>query len=87
MSSSRQEHLETDANIRDLLRETANNGNASDTIHALNIDARAKGMNEMAKQAGVTQSSRYKLLADVGNPQLDTIAKIVEALGCKLIMS
>ena len=37
------EHLETDADIRDFLRETANNGNASDFIHALNIAARAKG--------------------------------------------
>ena len=61
------EHLETDADIRDFLRETANNGNASDFIHALNIAARAKGMTELAKQAGVTRASLYKSLADDGN--------------------
>ena len=81
------EHLETDADIRDFLRETANNGNASDFIHALNIAARAKGMTEVAKQAGVTRSSLYKSLAHDGNPQFETIAKIVEALGCKLVVS
>ena len=81
------EHLETDTDIRDFLRETANNGNASDFIHALNTAARAKGMTEVAKQAGVTRASLYKSLADDGNPRFETIAKIVEALGCKLVVS
>ena len=81
------EHLETDTDIRDFLKETANNGNASDFIHALNIAARAKGMTEVAKQAGVTRASLYKSLADDGNPQFETIARIVEALGCKLVVS
>ncbi len=81
------EHLETDADIRDFLRETANYGTASDFIHALNTAARAKGMAEVAKQAGVTRASLYKSLADDGNPRFETIAKIVEALGCKLVVS
>ncbi|WP_332095490.1 MULTISPECIES: helix-turn-helix domain-containing transcriptional regulator [Methylomonas] len=29
----------------------------------------------------------YKSLADDGNPRFETIAKIVDALGCKLIVS
>jgi probable addiction module antidote protein len=69
------------------LRETANNGNASDFIHSLNIAARAKGMTEVARQAGVTRSSLYKSLADDSNPQFETIAKIIVALGCKLVVS
>ena len=68
------EHLETDADIQDFLRETA-------------IAARAKGMGEVAKQAGVTRASLYKSLADDGNPRFETITKIVEALGCKLVVS
>lgn len=78
------EHLETDQDIREFLQETANNGNTSDFIHALNTAARAKGMTDVAKQAGVTRASLYKSLADDGNPRFETIAKIVEALGCKL---
>jgi probable addiction module antidote protein len=80
-------YLETDSDIQDFLRETANNGNSSDFIHALNIAARAKGMAEVAKQAGVTRASLYKSLAEDGNPRFETIAKIVEALGCKLVVS
>jgi probable addiction module antidote protein len=79
--------LETDEDIREFLREVAKTGDTSDLIHALNTAARAKGMTEIAKQAGVTRASLYKSLAEGGNPQFDTIAKIVEALGCKLIVS
>ena len=81
------EHLETDAEIQAFLRETDITGDASDFIHALSIAARAKGMGEVAKQAGVTRASLYKSLADDGNPRFETITKIVEALGCKLVVS
>ena len=81
------EHLETDADIQDFLRETSITGDASDFIHALNVAARAKGMTEVAKQTGVTRASLYKSLAEGGNPRFDTITKIVEALGCKLVVS
>ncbi|MBL6987405.1 MAG: putative addiction module antidote protein [Methylobacter sp.] len=81
------EHLQTDADIQAFLRETAKSGDSSDFIHALNIAARAKGMTEVAVQAGVTRASLYKSLAEDGNPRFETIAKIVEALGCKLVVS
>jgi probable addiction module antidote protein len=81
------QHLETDADIRDFLRETANTGDPSDFIHALNVAAKSKGMTELAKQAGVTRASLYKSLAEGGNPRFETIAKVVEALGCKLVVS
>ena len=80
-------HLETDDDIRDFLRETAINGTPADFIHALNIAARAKGMTEVARQAGVTQASLYQSLAEEGNPRFETIVKIVEALGCKMVVS
>ncbi len=44
-------------------------------------------MTEVAKQAGVTRASLYKSMAEDGNPRFETIAKIVEALGCKLVVS
>jgi len=79
--------LETDKDIHEFLREVAKTGDTSDLIHALNIAARAKGMTEIAKQAGVTRASLYKSLSEDGNPEFETIAKIVEALGCKLVVS
>ena len=67
------------------LNETAQQGNASDFIHALGIAARAKGMSEVAKQAGVTRASLYKSLADDGNPHFDTIFRVCNALGVQLV--
>ena len=80
-------HFETDEDIREFLRLTANSGVTSDFIYALNTAVRAKGMTEIAARAGVSRASLYKSLADDGNPRFDTIAKIVEALGCKIIIS
>ncbi|MBC8211216.1 MAG: putative addiction module antidote protein [Gammaproteobacteria bacterium] len=78
------EHLESDEDIREFLDESIATGNRSDFIHALNIAARAKGMTEVAHQAGVTRASLYKSLNENGNPRFETISKIVDALGCKL---
>jgi len=80
------QHLQTDEDIHDFLQDTASNGSPSDFIHALNIAARAKGMTVVADHAGVTRASLYKSLAEGGNPRFETIAKIVEALGCKLVV-
>jgi probable addiction module antidote protein len=81
------EHLKTDEDIKLFLKEAAETGNDKNFIHALNTTARAKGMSFVAQQAGVTPASLYKSLSDDGNPRFDTISKIVEALGCKLVVS
>ncbi len=80
-------HLETDEDIHGFLKEAADTGNATDFVHALNIAAKAKGMTEVAKKAGVTQASLYKSLSENGNPRFEAIRKIVDALGCKLIVA
>jgi len=77
------EYLQTDEEIKMFLRDAAE-GTPEEFIHALNTAARAKGMSEIARQAGVTRASLYKSLADDGNPRFETVAKIVNALGCKL---
>ncbi len=81
------EHLKTPEDIRIFLQEVANIGDESDFIHALNTAARAMGMTEVAKKAGVTRASLYKSLADGGNPQFTTISKVTKALGCKLAVA
>lgn len=78
------EHLHTPEEIRSFLQEVAATGDEADFIHALNIAARAMGMSEVAKKAGVTRASLYKSLAEDGNPKFSTISKVTKALGCKL---
>ena len=81
------QHLNSPDEIRAFLQETLETGNESDFIHALNIAARAMGMTEVAKKAGVTRASLYKSLSENGNPRFFTISKIAKALGCKLVVA
>ena len=78
------EYLETAEDIREFLKEAAETGTEAEFIHALNTAARAKGMSEVAKAAGVTRASLYKSLSEGSNPSYMTISKVVKALGCKL---
>jgi len=81
------EHLDTDEDIREFLEDSVAHGDSSDFIHALSIAARAKGMTEVAKKAGVTRSSLYKSLSKNGNPRFETVSKIINALGCNLAVN
>ncbi len=80
------EHLETQEDIKGFLEEAAK-GKPEEFVHALNTAARAIGMTEVAKKAGVTRSSLYKSLADGGKPQFATISKVTKALGCQLAVT
>ena len=79
------ELLETEADVQAFLSEAAQTGSTADFVHALGIAACAKGMTEVARQAGVTRASLYKSLADDGNPEFDTIARVCGALGFRLV--
>jgi probable addiction module antidote protein len=78
------EMLETEEDVRGFLAEAYAQGTPDEFVHALNVAARAIGMTEVARRAGVTRASLYKSLADGGKPQFTTIVKVTEALGCKL---
>ena len=78
------EHLNTPEDIRGFLQEVAATGDESDFIHALNTAARAAGMTEVARKAGVTRASLYKSLSENGNPKFSTVSKVAKALGCRL---
>lgn len=51
---------------------------------ALGDIARAKGMAQVARDAGVSRESLYKALSQNGNPSLATILKVTKALGLRL---
>ncbi len=52
--------------------------------HALGVVARAEGMGEIAKLAGLTRTSLYKALSEGGRPEFSTVLKVINALGLKL---
>ena len=46
--------------------------------------ARARGMTQLAKDAGLGRESLYKALSGEGNPSFATILKVTRALGLQL---
>jgi probable addiction module antidote protein len=46
--------------------------------------AKARGMAEIAKDAGLNRESLYKALGESGNPEFATVMRIVRALGLTL---
>jgi probable addiction module antidote protein len=51
---------------------------------ALGNIARAKGMTQVAKDAGLSRESLYRALSAEGNPSFATVLKVAKALGMKL---
>jgi probable addiction module antidote protein len=49
--------------------------------------ARAKGMTQVAKDAGLSRESLYRSLSEQGNPSFSTILKVLGAVGLKLSVS
>ncbi|MCM5571055.1 putative addiction module antidote protein [Burkholderiaceae bacterium FT117] len=51
---------------------------------ALGDVARAKGMTEVARDAGLSRESLYRALSENGNPGFSTVLRVVRALGLRL---
>ena len=51
---------------------------------ALGTIARARGMTQVARDAGLSRENLYRALSGEGNPEFGTILKVVKALGLKL---
>jgi probable addiction module antidote protein len=78
------EHLKTDQDIADYLEAVFEDGDPDLISHALGVIARAKGMAQIAREAGLGRESLYKALSSEGNPEFATVLKVVHALGLKL---
>jgi probable addiction module antidote protein len=78
------EHLETEEDIAAYLEAAFEEGDPSLIAAALGDIARAKGMAQIARDAGLGRESLYKALSPDGNPEFATIMKVVNALGLRL---
>jgi probable addiction module antidote protein len=59
-------------------------GDADFVRDALGLVARARGMSEIARNAGLNRESLYKALGETGNPEFSTVMRVVSALGLTL---
>ena len=80
------EHLRTPEEMAAYLEASMEeaDGDAAFVAKALGDIARAKGMSQVACDAGLSRESLYKALSGGRNPSLDTVLKVVGALGLKL---
>ena len=69
---------------QDLLNDAFASGSASYIANALGVIARARGMTEVAREAGVTREALYKSLSQEGDPRLTTLLGVARALGVTL---
>jgi len=54
---------------------------AAGIARALGDIARARGMTQVARDAGLSRESLYKALSENGNPSFATVLKVARALG------
>lgn len=57
---------------------------AAGITKALGDIARAKGMTQVARDAGLSRESLYRALGTGGNPSFATVLKVARALGLRL---
>ncbi len=57
---------------------------ATGIARALGDIARARGMTQVARDAGLSRESLYKALSETGNPSFATVLKVAHALGVRL---
>lgn len=68
----------------ELLADALASGDAKVVTAALGMIARAKGMSQMARDAGISREAIYRATGPEGNPTLSTLMAIVRSAGLKL---
>lgn len=78
------EYLTSDEGIAEYISAALETEDAAFIADALGVVARAKGMSQIARDAGLGRESLYKALRSDGNPEFSTVLRVLHALGLKL---
>ena len=78
------DHLDSEVRQAAYISAALETGDADFVRDALGIVARARGMAEIARNAGLNRVSLYKALGETGNPEFGTVMRIVHAMGLTL---
>jgi probable addiction module antidote protein len=68
----------------ELFRDALETGDAGYIAHALGVIVRARGMSQVARDAGLSREALYKALSPTGNPTLSTLLGVTKALNIRL---
>lgn len=78
------DYLDSEETIAEYLSAALEDPNPDVFLAAIRDVARARGMTQLAQDAGLGRESLYKALAPGAKPRYDTLLKLVHALGIKL---
>jgi len=77
-------YLTDDAAVAEYMSAVLEAGDTDLLLLALGDVARARGMAQVAKDAGLGRESLYKALTPGAKPRFDTVVKVARALGVRL---
>ena len=77
-------HLDSSDAITEYLNQVLADGDIDELLRALGHVARARGMAQVARDAGLGRESLYKALAPGAKPRADTLFRVIRALGVRL---
>lgn len=78
------DYLDSEETIAEFLTAALDDPNPDVFLTAVRDVARARGMAQLAKDAGLGRESLYKALTPGAKPRYDTMLKLLHALGVKL---
>jgi probable addiction module antidote protein len=81
------EHLDSEEMIAGYLSAAAEDEDPNVLLGALAHAAKARGMMQVAKDAGLSRESLYKALKPGAHPRFETVQAVLRALGVKLSMA
>ena len=70
--------------VLDTLNDALESGDAAYIASVLGVIARSEGMSKLAGATGMNRQALYTALSESGNPTLDTLLKVLAALGLRL---
>ncbi len=76
--------LDSPETIAEYLTQVLADGEPDELLRALGHIAKARGMAQIAADAGMGRESLYKALAPGAHPRYDTILKVTRSLGVRL---
>lgn len=78
-------HLKDEEDIAAYLTVVMEENDSALLAAALGDIARARGMSEISRAAGITREALYKALRPDAHPRFDTISRVCAALGVRLV--
>ena len=80
------EHIRSPEDERAYIEAAFEDGDPNLIAAAIGDVARARGMAQIARDAGISREAMYKSFRAGGNPTLDTIARVTRVLGLQLLV-